>query len=243
MGRLYPSKDGTYRKGRPSLADPIRSQAERLWRWYPFHLHEIYELGDFDPSDWVDVSFHVFETHNMMDEYLGFLAKNNGVDGRAIFDAAYLCRHLFTSDFTRYYNPSQMPFPVWPHCLGDEYWKLPGYQRHIIDEGEKAFIELRAKRSPADSTLETVDEKARLAEQTDPISRAIALMLAADSEGKSLKKLDLPNIVGCSRSTLYRDPHFNATVKALKAKNRANIPRGSKTKDGNLEAAYDPDEE
>jgi hypothetical protein len=81
------------------------------------------------------------------------------------------------------------------------------------------------------------------AEQTTPVTRAIALLLAADKEGKRIKIMDLPAIVGCSRPTLYRDPHFKATVKALKEKNRMNIPKGSKTKEGKMEAGYDPAEE
>jgi hypothetical protein len=90
--------------------------------------------------------------------------------------------------------------------------------------------------TPADST-------ATPAEQTDPVSRAIALMLAADKEGKPLNIIDLPAIVGCSRSTLYRDNYFKATVMALKAKKRASIPKGSKTKEGDIDAEYDPAEE
>lgn len=82
-----------------------------------------------------------------------------------------------------------------------------------------------------------------VAEQTDPVSRAIALLLAADKEGKPIKISDLPPIVGCSRSTLYRDKHFVATVKALKSKMRANVPKGSKLKDGSVEAEYDLEEE
>jgi hypothetical protein len=89
-----------------------------------------------------------------------------------------------------------------------------------------------------------VKSTAALAEQTDPVTRAIALLLAADKEGKRLIIKDLLEIVGCSRSTLYRDPQFNATVKALKAKKKGNIPKGSKTKDGQVEAVgYDPEDE
>ncbi len=68
-------------------------------------------------------------------------------------------------------------------------------------------------------------------------------MLAAEKDGKPINVTDLPNIVGCSRSKLYRDPQFKATVKALKAKKRASIPKGSKTEEGIIEAGYDPDEE
>jgi hypothetical protein len=98
-------------------------------------------------------------------------------------------------------------------------------------------------RDPQSDAASEVVPPAMLAEQTDPVSRAIALLLAADKEGRPINIIDLPAIVGCSRSKLYRDKHFKATVKALKAKKRANIPKGSKTKEGNLEAEYDPAEE
>lgn len=90
------------------------------------------------------------------------------------------------------------------------------------------------RETQADSTLP---------EQTDPVTRAIALMLAADKECRSITIIDLPAIVGCSRSTLYRDPHFKATVQALKHKCQGNISKGRKKKDGTLEAGYDPADE
>ena len=121
----------------------------------------------------------------------------------------------------------------------------------ILDD---LILEQRQTAIPIEKRLENIDRKLPTlpvaetinrpaTEQTDPVSRAIALLLAADSSGKPINVTNLPAIVGCSRSTLYRDPHFTATVKALKGKNRANIPRGSKPKEGNLEAEYDPDEE
>ena len=97
-----------------------------------------------------------------------------------------------------------------------------------------------ARETPPNVT--TTESTTTLAEQTDPVSRAIALLLAADKEGKPINITDLQEIVGCSRSTLYRDPLFKATRKAMKEKKRANIPKGSKTKEG-IEAGYDPDEE
>jgi hypothetical protein len=88
------------------------------------------------------------------------------------------------------------------------------------------------------------DSSATLAEQTHPVTRAIALMLAIDKKGEPIPTVDeLTKAVGCSRSKLYRDRHFVATRKALKDKNRANIARGSKTAEGIIEAGYDHNEE
>ncbi len=84
----------------------------------------------------------------------------------------------------------------------------------------------------------------KLAEQTDPVARAIALMIHADKEGTIMEVSDLVLIVGCGRSTLYRDPRFTATRKALKQKRRSEIPSGTRSKKGVVEATgYDPDEE
>jgi hypothetical protein len=80
-------------------------------------------------------------------------------------------------------------------------------------------------------------------EQTDAESRAIALVLAADKEGKRIKIGDVALAVGVSRTSTYRWTRFKATLTALKAKRRASIPKGNKTK-GKLEAVgFDPDEE
>jgi hypothetical protein len=87
------------------------------------------------------------------------------------------------------------------------------------------------------------DSTAALAEQTDPVTRAIALLLAAEREGKRLLIKALPALVGCSRAKLYRDQVFKATVKAMNAERRANIPKGSKDREGSVEAKYDPGEE
>jgi hypothetical protein len=95
-----------------------------------------------------------------------------------------------------------------------------------------------------DAKPDCTSDDSIVAEQTDPVTRAIALLLAADKEGKPIIVKNLPGIVGCSRATLYRDPQFRATMKAIKFNKRANIPKGSKGREGELEAiGHDPDDE
>jgi hypothetical protein len=97
----------------------------------------------------------------------------------------------------------------------------------------------------ASSEPPPAESMATLAEQTDPESQAIALVLAADKDGRRVKMADVALAVGLkSRTSLYRWPRFKATLKALKANRRADIPKGSKTAEGELEAVgFDPDEE
>jgi hypothetical protein len=78
-------------------------------------------------------------------------------------------------------------------------------------------------------------------EQTTPVTRAIALLLAADRDDRPWNVSELASAVGVHKSTLYRDPHFNALVKALRAKGGAAPPHGQKDAEGNIDA-WDEDE-
>jgi hypothetical protein len=71
-------------------------------------------------------------------------------------------------------------------------------------------------------------------EQIDPISRAIAMMLACVREGRKFKIQDLAKAVGVHRSTLKRNPSFNAALEA--ARQRMRVPRGHKDENGNIDA-------
>jgi hypothetical protein len=74
-------------------------------------------------------------------------------------------------------------------------------------------------------------------EQTSPVARAIVLLLESDRCGQQITVDQIIAIVGCSRATLYRDPQFRATRKALKEKRQGTPPpRGHKDASGKLEA-------
>lgn len=79
------------------------------------------------------------------------------------------------------------------------------------------------------------------AEQTTPVTQATALLLAADKDGRPWTVQQLAETVGVHKSTLYRDPRFNALVKALRNKSGAALPHGQKDAEGNLDA-WDDDE-
>ncbi len=135
---------------------------------------------------------------------------------------------------------AQKPDECWVRALLD-YAAAGQSHGSFVGVAEKS-IEIIERVELLDS-LNPISKKAPLAEQTDPVTRAIALLIAADKDGKRLIKKDLPGIVGCSRSTLYRNAHFRATISALKTKKRASIPNGSKSTQGTIEAEFDPDEE
>jgi hypothetical protein len=106
--------------------------------------------------------------------------------------------------------------------------------------------------SPLDSLEPSHPEQDRrtLPEQTDPASRAIALLLAADREGRKTTVKEIANASGCSRATLYRDQQFRAARRALKAKkeqerhNRKTARRGGfRDAEGNVDARSGVEEE
>jgi hypothetical protein len=67
-------------------------------------------------------------------------------------------------------------------------------------------------------------------------------MLDFDRRDKRVSVEAIARMVGSSKPTLYRDPQFQAARKALKLKRRqANLPKGYKTAEGNVEA-YDDNE-
>jgi hypothetical protein len=55
-------------------------------------------------------------------------------------------------------------------------------------------------------------------EQTDPATRAIALLVSAHKKGQKPSKTEIADAVGCSVRTLDRDKQFKIAWKAMKAK-------------------------
>jgi hypothetical protein len=81
------------------------------------------------------------------------------------------------------------------------------------------------------------------AEQTNPVARAIALMLEHDRLGRPFQVQDIARAVGCNKSTLYRDQQFNTALKALRLKQKGSKPpSGRKDSQGNVDA-WDEDED
>lgn len=78
-------------------------------------------------------------------------------------------------------------------------------------------------------------------EQTDAVSRAIALMLTWAKPGQRYTVKDLAKAAGTSKASLYRDSRFQAARKATKALGNA-PPAGSKDAEGGLDA-YAPQDE
>jgi hypothetical protein len=70
-------------------------------------------------------------------------------------------------------------------------------------------------------------------EQADPVSRAIALMILFEKEGRRYTVEGLARAVGTSKATLYRDSRF---VGARAARKGNTPPQGSKDKEGGLDA-------
>ena len=110
----------------------------------------------------------------------------------------------------------------------------------------RLIVELLAANPPAPlpaATDAAAGKSETPGEQTAPATRAIALLLAADREGRTITKKAIAKMVGVHRDTLGRDPQFAALWDVIKAKNKASIPKGSKDAAGNVEAEYDPDDE
>lgn len=85
----------------------------------------------------------------------------------------------------------------------------------------------------------SADDGAADAEQTSPAARAIALMLEAQRDGRPVPPVkDLARMVGCDRSTLFRDPQFKAVRKAL-TEGPLSIPRGQRMDSGEIDAETD----
>src|SRR5262249_38684370 len=78
-------------------------------------------------------------------------------------------------------------------------------------------------------------------EQTDALSRAIALMLTWEGEGHRYTVAELARAAGTSRATLYRDSRFQAARKAAKAM-WDKPPKGRKDLEDGLDA-YAPEDE
>jgi hypothetical protein len=78
-------------------------------------------------------------------------------------------------------------------------------------------------------------------EQTDPVSRAIALMLTWEREGRKYTVKDLAKAAGTSKAALYRYARFKDARKAMKASGNA-PSEGHKGAEKGLEA-YDPEDE
>jgi hypothetical protein len=71
-------------------------------------------------------------------------------------------------------------------------------------------------------------------EQTDPVSRVIALMLTWEREGREYTVEGLATAVGTSKATLYRDKQFKAVRREMRAANAP--PKGRIDDEGNVEA-------
>jgi hypothetical protein len=95
---------------------------------------------------------------------------------------------------------------------------------------------LRASRGTAGTNVATPPEST---EQTSPAARAIALMLEAQRKGRPIPTVvELADIVGCDRSTLFRDSQFKA-VRTAVTSTRLTIPRGEYSENGDVEAEAD----
>jgi hypothetical protein len=96
--------------------------------------------------------------------------------------------------------------------------------------------EAAADTPPADAPAAAPDA---LPEQTSPAARAIALVLEAQRAGRPIPRVkDLATMVGCDRSTLFRDPQFKSVHKAARNQPLA-LRRGRRTDSGDLEAEAD----
>jgi hypothetical protein len=142
----------------------------------------------------------------------------------------YRWENLFTTDRERLdFKPleaDEEPTPVAPDILDR------------LKEGAS----LVSKALPA--TVQTGSSKLATAavEQISPIARAIALLHDhAQRFRKLMKNAELKALMpDTSIATLYRDPQFKAARKAIKDSLRADIPRGRKDAQGNIDA-FDED--
>jgi hypothetical protein len=94
-----------------------------------------------------------------------------------------------------------------------------------------------AARAGADSDPPS-GPKTPTAEQTSPAVRAVAMILGAQRAGRPLPGVkELAHMVGCDRTTLYRDSQFRAVWEA--AQSSAPPPRGWRTDAGDIEVKDD----
>src|SRR5262249_51523961 len=127
---------------------------------------------------------------------------------------------------------SQAPEQVVGQVQRDE--NAPSLQRAVEGQPLRPSVPLAAEEMPLSTVEQTIPERSGAAgpnsdqiadhsglqEQTDCVSRAIALMLTAEREGRNITVDQVAQAAGCSRATLYRNPQFRATRAALKAKRK-----------------------
>jgi len=130
----------------------------------------------------------------------------------------------------------------------DAYWQKLEELAAQAKSYQSATQDSAAKATPAvdlaSKNVGPAGETARVSvEQTSPAARAIALMLDFDHRGRRVTVKKIVSILKCSRSTLYRDPQFQATRKALKARRQGPTPpHGYKEEQGTVEARYEEGE-
>ena len=222
------TQGGIYDKNGPLLSDPIRSEAERLWRTFPYLLYTVGKPGNFDPAHHAELRELLFTAHCRAMEYLWFLAAKNGVNDLAIREAAHLCQELMRRDFARFYAPLGGA-TFWPDCLGDEYDLLPGHQRQVIDDGQKAFRELAEKKAPkpAEKTGQATAGKPRMTvekanEKAMKLARKMRKGFFAFSERQQADE------IGCSWAT-WKKTAFYAEAQRKRPASKLKKPSSPKT--------------
>jgi hypothetical protein len=120
----------------------------------------------------------------------------------------------------------------------DYAWHVPIAELALMLKGED-----RGKDSPTEvigQPATSLGPTERPPEQIDPVSKAIALLLDGQKQGRKMRVPDLAGAVGVDKSTLYRNPLFKAAWLAYRTGSKP--PKGHKDSEGNLDAYYDPEE-
>jgi len=168
-------------------------------------------------------------THFLMAE-----AERNGLDPFPLHECARVVQELYAAEPWLYYSG---PNDTWPECMGKARYLLAPAQQEALRDGEAVFVRLAFKLDVK------VDPKTRpTGTELGDGKNNNDVNLSLDEKAVALKVNDpelsvttIARRLGCSRQQLYNLPKFHTILGILKT-GKQELPKGSKDKDGTVEA-------